>query len=226
MKWIPSDDGTFYRRIHPQRYETLKGQVDQNGLATGHGTLKRFDREGGSLLTCYVGSFVKNQYEGQGRLCVWPDKNDQTIMESYSGNWFKGQAHGRGEHRHTDGTNHKGTFKNGEPCGYGERTYPDGQCRRCIFAPLPARKRGRGASKEVNENGTADVVGGPTEILYPNGDLAAGILDAACTGKGVYRYSASEEDDFELYKGELVQGKSEGLGRLQFLTGDLIVGRS
>ena len=194
----------------------------------GFGIWEQFDREGGFLFYRYVGFFANDKFDGQGKLIVW-SKKTRFIVDTYSGKWVNGSAHGLGNYSKFGGYGHKGIFSNGKPCGYGERTFPAGdRPHRCIFAkfaPLDmSTKRKRGASQEADEDDASNFVGGPTKIQYHSGDLAAGILDAACTGKGVYRYSASEEDDFELYKGGLVQGKSEGLGRLQFLTGDLIVG--
>ena len=90
---------------------------------SGHGNLRKFFRTGYPQYE-YIGRFQKDLFSGQGALKLFSDREAETVLENYDGEWKNNKRHGKGKCLYQDGSCHVGVWVNHRIHGLGSCTYP------------------------------------------------------------------------------------------------------
>ena len=143
---------------------------------------------------------------------------DQQLLETYSGLWFKGKRHGDGTVVYADGSIYQGSWHNNKRVdGQGEFTYSN--LDKYVGQWKDEKRHGVGTMRYHDNsvyqgnwlNGERD---GEGTLLFADGNVYEGewSRDRRVDGFGVMRYSNGD-----LYEGEWKDEKRHGMGKLTFV---------
>ena len=182
----------------------------KNGLKNGRGTLYYRNNQ-----IKYVGDFVNDKFEGQGRY-NWED------CEYYIGQFINGLKNGKGTIYYEDNSiKYKGDFVNDKYEGQGKYIWKNGYYY--IGPYLNGKRKGRGTL--YDRNGSVKYEGdfsndnyeGQGKYVWENGDYYIGqFLNGKCHGSG----KKYKKNNFLIYDGNYFNGKKHGHGKYYLENGN------
>jgi len=180
------------------------GRVDKQGLRQGKGTLKTDDTE-------FTGTFLDNEYDGEGKLKFTMTIDNEPIKAIYQGKFSKGKFNGKGKLTVGDDI-YEGDFVNGNKNGIGKEMYSNGT----IY---------RGEYKNNKRNGI-----GTLQKKQCGGVVYSGSWkDDLMSGEGALFLDpplSSEEELYVVkYEGEFIEGRKSGAGALTINDDSVLNGR-